>query len=226
MKNTKLIQKQKKVEQNAKKQKKVLNNKIKNFTQDREEKFEGNQKRKDIMQEKIIEKYNKLEKEMKEKQEKREIEKKEQERNLCLKIENDYLKQYDMEQKIGRLERVNIYKTEKRNEEILRKEKNLEDFKKKINEIIESKAKLTDKMEKEKKKLISDFEKSFKQKEQVDAKELFVELYPEGEELSSKDNEKKQELEKLIEKMNKSGYNNSSNLNEKGENSNSSEQQK
>ena len=42
----------------------------------------------------------------------------------------------------------------------------------------------------------------------------------------SKDNEKKQELEKLIEKMNKSGYNNSSNLNEKGENSNSSEQQK
>ena len=178
------------------------------------------------MQEKLIEKYNKLEKEMKEKQEKREIEKKEQERNLCLKIENDYLKQYDMEQKIGRLERVNIYKTEKRNEEILRKEKNLEDFKKKINEIIESKAKLTDKMEKEKKKLISDFEKSFKQKEQVDAKELFVELYPEGEELSSKDNEKKQELEKLIEKMNKSGYNNSSNLNEKGENSNSSEQQK
>ena len=206
--------------------KEVLNNKIKNFTQDREEKFEGNQKRKDIMQEKLIEKYNKLEKEMKEKQEKREIEKKEQERNLCLKIENDYLKQYDMEQKIGRLERVNIYKTEKRNEEILRKEKNLEDFKKKINEIIESKAKLTDKMEKEKKKLISDFEKSFKQKEQVDAKELFVELYPEGEELSSKDNEKKQELEKLIEKMNKSGYNNSSNLNEKGENSNSSEQQK
>ena len=99
--NTKLIQKQEKVEQNAKNQKEVLNNKIKNFTQDREEKFEGNQKRKDIMQEKLIEKYNKLEKEMKEKQEKREIKKKEQERNLCLKIENDYLKQYDMEQKLS-----------------------------------------------------------------------------------------------------------------------------
>ena len=193
-KNTEIINRQEKVEQDAKNQKKDKMKIIKKRAQSQSILFEENQKRKDKMQVELMEKYNKLEKEMKEKQEKRELEKKKEEYNLCLKIENDYLKQYDKEQKIGRLEKINIYKTEKRNEEILRKEKKMEDFKKKKKELIESKAKLTDKMEKEKEKLISDFEKSFKQKEQVDANELIKELFPEGKELSQKDTELKQRI--------------------------------
>ena len=65
----------------------------------------------------------------------------------------------------------------------------MEDFKNKKKDLIEQKTKLTNKMEKEKEKLISDFEKSFKKKEQVDANEL-------------------------IEEMNKSNYNNNLNKNE------------
>ena len=83
----------------------------------------------------------------------------------------------------------------------------MEDFKRKKNELIQSKAELTDKMEKEKEKLISDFEKSFKKKEQVDANELIEELFPEGKQLSEKDTELKKKIEKLIQQMNK--YNNS-----------------
>ena len=58
-------------------------------------------------------------------------------------------------------------------------------------------------MEKEKEKLINDFEISFKKKEQVDANELIEELFPEGKELSEKDTELKKRIEELIEKMNK-----------------------
>ena len=145
---------------------------------------------------------------MKEKQEKREREIKEQQYNLSIKQEDDYLKQYEKEQFIGRLERINIYKTEKRNEEILKKEKRMEDFKNKKKDLREKKAKLTNKMEKEKEKLISDFEKSFKKKEQVGANELIEELFPEKNSLSEKDSKLKKNIEKLIEEMNKSSYNN------------------
>jgi hypothetical protein len=103
----------------------------------------------------LMEKYNKIEQEMKEKQERREKEKKEEQHELCLKQEDDYLKQYKKEQNIERLGRINIYEAEKKNEEILKKEKRMEEFKNRKNELIESKAKLTDKMEKEKEKLMN-----------------------------------------------------------------------
>ena len=186
---------------------------IKENAQNINEKFENNQKTKDRMNEELIEKANKLEKEMKEKQEKIEKEKKENLRNLCIKQEDDYLKQYKKEQNIGRLERINIYKTEKRNEQIQQKEKKLEDYKNKKNELIKTKVKLTEKMEKEKEKLISDFEQSFKQKEQVDANELMDELFPKGKQLSEKDTKLKEKIEKLIEEMNKSSYKNESESN-------------
>ena len=201
--NQKSIIRQEKYKKEALNQKNKLTNTIKRRAQSQSALFEGNQKRKDQMQEELLEKYNKIEKDMKEKQEKREKEKKEKQYNLSIKQEDDYLKQFKKEQKIGRLERINIYKTEKRNEEILKKEKKMEDFKKKKNELIQSKAKLTDKMEKEKEKLINDFEISFKKKEQVDANELIEELFPEGKELSEKDTELKKRIEELIEKMNK-----------------------
>ena len=81
----------------------------------------------------------------------------------------------------------------------------MEDFKKKKKALFQSKAKLTDKMEKEKEKLINDFEKSFKKKEQVDANQLIEELFQEGKPLTEKDTELKLKIEKLVEEMNKTG---------------------
>ena len=170
------------------------------------------------MHELLMKKYNKLEKEMKKKQEKREKEEKEKQYNLSIKQEDDYLKQYGKEQIIGRLERINIYKTEKRNEEILKKEKRLEDFKKQKNDVIQRKAELTDKMEKEKEKMISDFEVSFKKKEKLDANALMEKLFPEGKTLSKKDTELKKRIEKLIEEMNRTSKNINNDKNENKEN--------
>ena len=87
-----------------------------------------------------------------------------------------------------------------------------EDFKRKKNELIQSKAQLTDKMEKEKEKLISDFERTFKKKENVDANELIKELFPEGKELSPSDTKLKESIEESIRKMNK--YNTSTEVND------------
>ena len=203
--NEKSVIRQEKYQSEAEIQKDIRQKTIKNRAQSQSVLFEENQKRKDKMHDDLLEKYSQLEKEMNEKQEKREKEKKVRQYNLCIKQEDDYLKQYDKEQKIGRLERINIYKTEKRNEEILKKEKKMEDFKKKKKALFQSKAKLTDKMEKEKEKLINDFEKSFKKKEQVDANQLIEELFPEGKPLTEKDTELKLKIEKLVEEMNKTG---------------------
>ena len=85
----------------------------------------------------------------------------------------------------------------------------MEDFKRKKNELIQSKAELTEKMEKEKERLISDFEKTFKKKEQVGANELIEEFFPQGKQLSKKDMELKDKIGKLIQEMNK--YSNNQN---------------
>lgn len=47
-----------------------------------------------------------------------------------MKQEEDYLKQYEKKQNIDKIERINQYKNEKRNEEILKKKNNWKILKK------------------------------------------------------------------------------------------------
>lgn len=201
--NHKSKERQERYEESAEARKLMRTNSVKERAQNQMHLFEMNQERKGKMREELVEKYLKIEKDMKEKEEKMEKGKQRKLYNLSVKQEDDYLKQYEKEQNIERLGRINIYKTEKRNEELLKKEKKMNDFKKRKNELIQSKQKLTDKMEKEKEKIISDFEKSFKNKEQLDAIKLIEDLFPEGKELSEKDMKLKERIEKLIEEMNK-----------------------
>ena len=81
-------------------------------------------------------------------------------------------------------------------------------------------------MAKEKEKLISDFEKSFKKKELVDSNQLIEELFPEGKELSEKDTKLKKEIEDLIAKMNSTTPNIRKITNESLENSKMNKQEK
>ena len=201
--NEKSIKRQESCKKEAEKQKNILFTKVKKRAISQNDLFQDNQRRKEKIKEELLEKYNKIEKDMEEKQKKIEKDREEKEKNTSIKQADEYLKQFKKEQIIGRLERINIYKTEKRNEEILQKEKKMEDFKRKKNELIQSKAELTEKMEKEKERLISDFEKTFKKKEQVGANELIDEFFPQGKQLSKKDMELKEKIEKLIQEMNK-----------------------
>ena len=164
--------------------------------------FTQNQERKEKMREELIEKYNQIEKEMKEKEIKREKEKQEKMYLISMKQEDDYLKQYEKRQNIDKIERINKYKNEKRNEEILKKEKKMEEFKKKKNELIQSKSKQADKFEKEKEKLIVDFEKNFRNKEHFDTNQLIQNLFPTNN-LSENDTKLKEKIEELIQEMNK-----------------------
>ena len=115
---------------------------------------------------------------MEEKQIRLNKEKKDKIHDLSLKQEDDYFKQYQKRQSILRLERINKYKTEKRNEELFEKEKKIEEFKKRKREMIENKTKQTNEMEKEKQELILKFENAFQKKKQIDA-EIVKELFPE-----------------------------------------------
>ena len=71
-----------------------------------------------------------------------------------------------------------------------------------INKIIQSKSKQADKFEKEKEKLIVDFERNFRNKEHFDTNQLIQNLFP-TQDLSENDTKLKVKIEQLIEQMNK-----------------------
>ena len=154
------------------------------------------------MREALIEKYNQLEKEMKQKEEKMEKERKKKLYDISMKQEDDYLKLYEKKQNIDKIERINQYKGEKRKEDMRRKEQKMEEFKKMKNELIQSKSKQADKFEKEKEKLIVDFERNFRNKEHFDTNQLIQNLFP-TQDLSENDTKLKVKIEQLIEQMNK-----------------------
>ena len=186
----------------AKIRKKEREKEIQQRSKSQSELFAINQKNKDLMKERLVKKYNQLEKEMKEKEQKREKEKQEKLHSISIKQEDEYLKQYEKKQNIDKIERINQYKNEKRNEEILKKEKKMEEFKKKKNELIQSKSKQAEKFEKEKEKLIVDFEKNFRNKEKFDTDQLIQNLFP-TKDLSENDTKLKEKIESLIEEMHK-----------------------
>ena len=99
------------------------------------------------MRDDLIQKYNKLEKEMEEKEKIRQKKHQKKLYDIMIKQEDEYLKQYEKKQNIDKIGRINQYKSEKRNEEILKKEKKMEEFKKKKNELIQNKSKQADKYE-------------------------------------------------------------------------------
>ena len=135
--NHKSKERQERYEESAEARKLMRTNSVKERAQNQMHLFEMNQERKGKMREELVEKYLKIEKDMKEKEEKMEKGKQRKLYNLSVKQEDDYLKHYEKEQNIERLGRINIYKTEKRNEEILKKEKRMEDFKNKKKDLIE-----------------------------------------------------------------------------------------
>ena len=194
---------QEKYEEAAKNMKSVREQFYYEKSQSQADLFLKNQENKDKMRDDLIQKYNKLEKEMEEKEKIRQKKHQKKLYDIMIKQEDEYLKQYEKKQNIDKIGRINQYKSEKRNEEILKKEKKMEEFKKKKNELIQNKSKQADKYEKEKEKLINDFEKNFRNKEHFDTNQLIDSLFPQSGQLSENDTKLKQKIEKLIQEMNK-----------------------
>ena len=192
--NEQILLKQKIFEENAIKNGKIKIQKIMEKSRSQYSLYLENKKRRYLGIKQLEEKYEKINKESEEKQEKFNKDKIKKLHDLSVKQEEEYLKQYKKKQNIMRLERINLYKTEKRTEELFEKEQKIEDFKKKKRELIDNKAKLTGSMEKEKQELIYKFENAFKNKKQIDA-EIVKELFPEDEELYNR-------IKKLTDKIN------------------------
>ena len=96
--------------------------------------------------------------------------------NNC-KQEDNFLKQYEKNQIIKRLHKVKEYQSQKKNEEILEKEKKIEDFKKQKQKVLESKTKMSEQINKEKRELINKFEKAMGRKKQIKPS-LVKKLFP------------------------------------------------
>ena len=114
-----------------------------------------------------------------------EDENKKKHNELIIKQEDNYLKQYEKNQIIKRLHKVKEYKSQKKNKEILEKEKKIEDFKKQKQKVLESKAKMSEQINKEKMELIYKFEKAMGKRKQIKPS-LVKKLFPNDEKLYSK----------------------------------------
>ena len=192
--NEEILQKQKIFEEKAIKNGRIKLQKIIEKSKSQKSLYYENKKRRIQDIKHLEEKYQKINKEFEEKQEKYNQDKIKKLFELSLKQEEDFIKQFKKKQNLIRLERINQYKNEIKTNEFLEKEQKIEIFKKKKKELMESKAKLTAGVEKEKKELIIKFENSLKNKKQIDA-EIIKDLFPDDLELYKR-------IKKLTDKIN------------------------
>ena len=138
--------------------------------------------KRDFNFQKMQEKFEQINKKMEKKEKKLSKEKKAKIQNINNRQEDEFIKQYEKQHTIVRLNRITNYNNRKRAKEISEKEKKIEKYKIKKQELIDNKAKLADSIEKEKQQLIQKFENIMQKNKQIDA-EVVKKLFPEDEKL-------------------------------------------
>jgi hypothetical protein len=133
----------------------------------------------------MLERFDQINQKMENKEKKISKEKKNKIQDLTLRQEDEFIKQYEKQHSILRLNRITNYKNRKKAEEISEKEKKTERNKKKKQILRENKTKLTDSIEKEKQELIVRFENILQKNKKIDA-EVVKKLFPEDKELYNK----------------------------------------
>ena len=126
---------------------------------------------------KMLEKFDEINQRMEKKDQKISKDKKNKMQDLTAKQEDEFIKQYEKQHNIIRLNRINNYKNRKKAEEISEKEKKIEKYKLKKQKLREDKNKLTNSIEREKQELINRFEIILQKNKQIDA-EVVKKLFP------------------------------------------------
>ena len=160
----------------------------------------------------MLERFDQINQKMENKEKKISKEKKNKIQDLTLRQEDEFIKQYEKQHSILRLNRITNYKNRKKAEEISEKEKKTERNKKKKQILRENKTKLTDSIEKEKQELIVRFENILQKNKKIDA-EVVKKLFPEDKELYNK-------IKNLTDEVYNKCNNDQSKMKKSGENSN------
>ena len=94
-----------------------------------------------------------------------------------IRQEDEYIKQYEKQFNIKRINRIRLLKSKKIEEEISKKEQKIKNYKIRKQTLLEKNVLLSDSIERQKFKLIDDFDNALKNKELNS--ELVKELFPE-----------------------------------------------
>ena len=99
-------------------------------------------------------------------------------KNRTIKHEDEYIKQYEKQHNIIRLNRISMLKNKKRVEAISKKEKKIQKYKIRKQTLLEKNLILSDSIERQKVKLIDEFDNALKKSKEINA-DLVKKLFPE-----------------------------------------------
>ena len=126
-------------------------------------------------------------------------------KNRTIKHEDDFIKQYEKQHNIKRLNRITMLRNTKKVEALSKKEKKIERYKIRKQTLMEKNMLLSDTIEKQKVKLIDEFDNALKKSKEINA-DLVKKLFPEDKKFYEK-------IKSMTEEVNKKYNSEKTNVN-------------
>ena len=126
-------------------------------------------------------------------------------KNRTIKHEDDFIKQYEKQHNIIRLNRITMLRNKKKVDALSNKEKKIEKFKIRKQTLMEKNMLLSDSIEKQKVKLIDEFDNALKKSKEINA-DLVKKLFPEDKKFYEK-------IKSMTEEVNKKYNSEKTNVN-------------
>ena len=176
--NDKIIEHQLQVDFNVAKMERQKNEKILERVKSQNYLFLKSLKNRESNFKKLQEKFSEINQKLEDKDKKINEGKIHKIKNRTIKHEDEYIKQYEKQHNIIRLNRITMLRNKKKVEAISKKEKKIQKYKIRKQTLLEKNLILSDSIEKQKVKLIDEFDNALKKSKEINA-DLVKKLFPE-----------------------------------------------
>jgi hypothetical protein len=176
--NDKIIEHQLQVDFNVAKMERRKNEKILERVKSQNYLFLKSLKNRESNFKKLQEKFSEINQKLEDKDKKINEGKMHKIKNRTIKHEDEYIKQYEKQYNIIRLNRITMLRNKKKVEAISKKEKKIQKYKIRKQTLLEKNLILSDSIEKQKVKLIDEFDNALKKSKEINA-DLVKKLFPE-----------------------------------------------
>ena len=176
--NDKIIEHQLQVDFNVAKMERQKNKKILERVKSQNYLFLKSLKNRESNFKKLQEKFSEINQKLEDKDKKINEGKMHKIKNRTIKHEDEYIKQYEKQYNIIRLNRITMLRNKKKVEAISKKEKKIQKYKIRKQTLLEKNLILSDSIEKQKVKLIDEFDNALKKSKEINA-DLVKKLFPE-----------------------------------------------
>ena len=176
--NDKIIEHQLQVDFNVAKMERQKNEKILERVKSQNYLFLKSLKNRESNFKKLQEKFSEINQKLEDKDKKINEGKMHKIKNRTIKHEDEYIKQYEKQYNIIRLNRITMLRNKKKVEAISKKDKKIQKYKIRKQTLLEKNLILSDSIEKQKVKLIDEFDNALKKSKEINA-DLVKKLFPE-----------------------------------------------